>query len=151
MSALDKKIAQRVQEWLDYADEDLRLARYALTMSSSCPHRLIAFHAQQCAEKYLKAYLVFRRVDFPYTHDIAKLLALCAVHAVWIQELRDAEGLTPFAATARYPGKVEDVTRREALRAVQIAGRVQKVVRKALTEEGMILPKVSENQAKGKA
>jgi len=141
MSALDEKIVHRVREWMQYADEDLRLARHGLTMSSSCPHRLIAFHAQQCAEKCLKAYLLYHRVDFPYTHDIAKLLTLCAEHAVWTQELQDAERLTPYATTARYPSKVGGVTRREALRAVQTAARVQKVVRKALTEAGMTLPK----------
>jgi HEPN domain-containing protein len=144
MSDIDKKIAQRVKEWLDYADEDLRLARHALTLSSSCPYRLIAYHAQQCAEKCLKAYLVYHRVDFPYTHDIAKLLALCAERAVWTNDLIGAERLTPYATTGRYPGRLENVTRREALRSVQLAGRVRDEVRKALRQDGLILRKESD-------
>jgi HEPN domain-containing protein len=64
------EILKKARKWLAYAEEDLRLAKHGLTMSSSCPYRLIAYHAQQCAEKYLKAYLVFKRVDFPYTHNI---------------------------------------------------------------------------------
>jgi len=29
-----------------------------MTMKTSVPYRLVAYHAQQCAEKCLKAYLV---------------------------------------------------------------------------------------------
>ncbi|MBW1960508.1 MAG: HEPN domain-containing protein [Deltaproteobacteria bacterium] len=36
----------------------------------------VCFHAQQCAEKYLKAFLTFKNIDFPKTHDIGELLAL---------------------------------------------------------------------------
>src|SRR4029453_6914324 len=35
------------------------------------------FHAQQCAEKYLKALLVSRRQAFPRTHDVVALHDLC--------------------------------------------------------------------------
>lgn len=38
-----------------------------LRMESGCPYQLIAYHAhQQCAEKYLKAFLVYLRQDFPW-------------------------------------------------------------------------------------
>ena len=36
----------------------------------------IAFHCQQAAEKYLKAFLVSRRIEFPKTHSIGRLLDL---------------------------------------------------------------------------
>ena len=58
MKAPDRAVVDKVLKWLNYGDEDLRLARHGLSLSSSCPYRLIAFHAQQCAEKHLKAYLV---------------------------------------------------------------------------------------------
>jgi HEPN domain-containing protein len=146
MNAPDEALVQKVLEWLTYADEDLRLARHGFRLATSCPYRLIAYHAQQCAEKCLKSYLVHHRVDFPYTHNIAKLLEMCGRHANWTQELKDAVGLRPYATLTRYPGEAAPVTRREAFRAVQIAGRVQKVVRKALAKEGMVLPKVSKRR-----
>jgi HEPN domain-containing protein len=37
------------------------------------------FHAQQAAEKYLKAYLVSKQISFPKTHDLQALLNICVV------------------------------------------------------------------------
>ena len=79
---LDSEILRKVIQWLKYGDEDLRLARHGLTLTSGVPYRLIAYHAQQCAEKYLKAFLVYHRIDFPYTHNIGRLLELCAENAI---------------------------------------------------------------------
>jgi HEPN domain-containing protein len=49
MSVTERDISRKVQQWLDYADEDLVLAKHALTLKSTVPYRLIAYHAQQCA------------------------------------------------------------------------------------------------------
>lgn len=140
MSVPDKEIRQKVVRWLAYGDEDLRLARHGLSLPSGCPYRLIAYHAQQCAEKYLKAYLVFHRIDFPYTHNIARLLELCAGQDERVEALHEAEELTPFAVTARYPGEDEAVTEEEARHAIEIAALVRHTVRTALAQEGMTLP-----------
>jgi HEPN domain-containing protein len=129
-------ILQKVKQWMSYGDEDLRLARHALTLSSGCPYRLIAYHGQQCTEKYLKAFLVFHRIDFPYTHNISRLLELCIERSKWPEKIFEAEELTPFAITARYPGEDEKVTKKEALRAVNIASEVRQLVRKTLKKQG---------------
>ena len=140
MSAPDSVVHHKVQQWVTYADDDLRLARHGLTITiAPPPYRLIAYHAQQCAEKYLKAYLVLRRVDFPYTHNIAHLLDLCSGQARWAESLRDAEELTPFAITARYPGEDEAVTHAEAIRALDLADGVRTTIRKAIHETGIAL------------
>ncbi|MBI5211825.1 MAG: HEPN domain-containing protein [Nitrospirae bacterium] len=131
-----EKINKIVKQWLEYAEEDLRLAKHALKLSSSCPYKLIAFHAQQCAEKYLKAFLALRKVDFPYTHNLSLLLELCVPVADWIEDLQEAKALTPYAVTARYPGR-DKVTKKDALEAIAIASKVRKVVRKALKREGI--------------
>lgn len=129
-------IIEKVRQWLAYADEDLRVARHAFSMLETPPCRTIAFHAQQCAEKCLKAYLVFHSVDFPFTHSLRRLLDLCSAAAAWADRLRDAEELSPYAATARYPGEDLVVSEAEARRAVEIAERVRDTVRAALQEEG---------------
>lgn len=122
-----------------YGEEDLLLAKHSLTMSSSCPYRLTAYHAQQCAEKHLKAYLVFKKIDFPFTHNIRSLLQLCP--GDWTEEIADADELTPFAVTLRYPGVDERVTRRDALHAIELATKVRRVVRRVCKTEGLLAKK----------
>ena len=141
MKLPDPAILEKVKQWLDYDDEDLRVARHGFSMPGNPPSRLIAFHAQQCAEKHLKAYLVFRGIDFPFTHNVRRLLDLCATYAAWAEQLRDAEELSPYASTARYPGVDVEVSEAEARRAVQIAERVRETVTGALGEEGLDIPR----------
>jgi HEPN domain-containing protein len=103
----------------------------------SIPYRLVAWHAQQCAEKYIKAYLVFYQIDFPHTHRILYLLELCPERNTWGNSLAAAETLTPFAVMTRYPGEDEPVTEIEAKRAVHTAELVRKTIRAALYERGV--------------
>ncbi|MFZ3382601.1 MAG: HEPN domain-containing protein [Candidatus Methanoperedens sp.] len=139
MKVNKSEIHNNANTWIAFAEEDLRMAQYSITMKNAIPYRLIAFHAQQCAEKYLKAYLVFKSVDFPYTHDIFRLLELCAENADWAEKLEDAKRLTLYAITTRYPGTEDGVTRDEALHAIDLASLVRDVVRNALSKEDMII------------
>ncbi|MBI5208266.1 MAG: HEPN domain-containing protein [Candidatus Firestonebacteria bacterium] len=139
MNDINSEIVRKVNQWISYGDEDLDLARHALILENKCPYRLIAYHAQQCAEKYLKAYLVYKNIDFPYTHNIRRLLEFCAEKANWVETIKDAEELTPFAITTRYPGEEETVTKEEALHAIEVATKVRKIVRRALVDEGFNL------------
>jgi HEPN domain-containing protein len=132
MSATNNDITRKVRQWMEYADEDLRLAEYGLGMEAACPYRLIAYHAQQCVEKYLKAFLVYYRQDFPYTHNISALLELCRKHADWVDTLEPAEVLTAYAITSRYPGEDEPVSLQEARQAVTIAKTVKSTLQTLL-------------------
>ncbi len=137
MNPIDQAIARKVKLWISHAEEDLRLAQHGLKLKSSCPYKLIAYHAQQCAEKYLKAFLVYHKIDFPYTHNISHLLELSAEKADWTEKIKDAEELTPFAITTRYPGEYEEVTKENVVRAIKIAKSVKRTVRAALDQEGI--------------
>lgn len=140
MSETESETLKKVIQWLRLADEDLNLASHALGLGVRSPYRLIAYHAQQCAEKSLKAFLVYHSVDFPYTHNIRILLQLCAKHAMWAQTVKDAEELSPYAITARYPGEDEEVTEAEAKRAIELARQVRQQVRTAFQQLGVDLP-----------
>ncbi|MBI4680278.1 MAG: HEPN domain-containing protein [Nitrospirae bacterium] len=133
---INKKVNEIAREWIGHAEEDLRLAKHAFKLSSSCPYKLVAFHAQQCAEKYLKAFLTIKNVDFPYTHNISLLLELCSSYADWAKDLHEAEDLTPYAITARYPGK-DKVTKKDAVKAVETANKVRKIIRKVLKQHSI--------------
>ena len=71
-------VVREARKWLAYGDEYLRFANHGFPLSAWPSFRPIVYHAQQCAEKYLKGYLVFHGVDFPYTYSISRLLELCA-------------------------------------------------------------------------
>ena len=141
MKTPDEEVQRKVREWLVYADDDLHFARMGLALSEEQgpPYHLVAYHAQQCAEKYLKAYLVCLGVDFPRTHNISTLLELCSAHVQWPVTLRDAEELTDYAVATRYPGEAAEVTAPDARRAIELAERVRSRVRTALRELGLKL------------
>ena len=140
MSKIEPEFLKKVVQWLSLADEDLNLASHALGLGAQSPYRLIAYHAQQCAEKCLKAFLVYHNVDFPYTHNIRRLMEFCAEHAEWTDTLKGAEELTPYAITARYPGEEVEITESEAKRAIDLARQVRTQVRTALEKLGVELP-----------
>lgn len=139
MSPTERDVLQKVHQWLQYADEDLLFAKHGLTLRTSVPYRLIAYHAQQCAEKCLKAYLVFHLVDFPFTHNLARLIELAQQCRTWPASIFDAEELTPYAITARYPGESEPCSADEARRAIGIAEQTRDLVRHALVAEGVVV------------
>ncbi|MGB9610524.1 MAG: HEPN domain-containing protein [Bryobacteraceae bacterium] len=63
------------EQWLESAASDLRLARLA-SQHRGVRREQICFHAQQAAEKALKAVLLFQEMEFPFTHDLEELLRL---------------------------------------------------------------------------
>ena len=116
--------------WVARAEEDFALARSALRRKHPLTYGA-TFHAQQCAEKYLKALLMARGQAFPRTHDLAALSDLCQQHAIRIAAEQDAlERLAAYAVQVRYPGA--DPTPEEAREALQIAQAVRREARKLL-------------------
>jgi HEPN domain-containing protein len=113
-----------VAQWLARADEDLGVARHLL--AEGLPYYVaIGFHAQQAAEKSLKAFLVARQVEFPKTHDIGRLLDLVAtVDAALADALSGAVQLTDYGVDVRYPGDLPQLGLDDARRAVEQAADV---------------------------
>ncbi len=62
----------------------------------------VCFHAQQCAEKYLKAYLIFNKKKAPRTHVLEDLKKLCIQYDEELAEL-DLGKLSEYAVYIRYP------------------------------------------------
>jgi HEPN domain-containing protein len=132
MNETKDEIIRKTKEWFSYADGDLYLAQIGLDSNNKDIYRLIGYHAQQCVEKYLKAYLVFHLIDFPYTHSITLLLDLCSEKADWTESIRDAEELTPYATTARYPSEDGNISKDEVIKTIEIATKIRQTVRAAL-------------------
>ena len=69
----------------------------------------LCFDAQQAAEKAIKAVLVYKKIQFPKTHDIIDLLTLLDGGGIETsEELRQADSLTFYAVETRYPGLSEE-------------------------------------------
>ncbi|MCS6772975.1 MAG: HEPN domain-containing protein [Thermoflexales bacterium] len=132
-------VLEFIREWLRKAEADLRAAEYLLALEQD-DYFAVAFHAQQAAEKFLKALLVCYQIPFPKTHDIQRLLQLAATMDASVeQELSTAAFLTPFGVEFRYPGG-ETASREVAQRCLQEAERVRdgvlRRVRNACSGEG---------------
>ena len=88
-------------------------------MGKDCPTDTVCFHAQQCAEKYLKALLVWKGIPFPKTHDLSSLIAFLPKDLQNLLTGEEQELLTEYATVTRYPGGYEDITLSEARSAVK--------------------------------
>lgn len=119
-----------LKSWISQAEEDFTASKALFRhrkplLSGTC------FHAQQSAEKYLKALLIFKDKDFPKTHDLPALNTMCnnagIITGLDLQQLVD---LTEYAVRRRYPGNQPDHS--EAKEAIQIAGTVRRFARSFL-------------------
>jgi HEPN domain-containing protein len=131
MQPNDSGESGHVEQWIAKAEQDFALASELLAEDRPF-WDAICFHAQQAAEKYLKAYLVYREVDFPKTHDVEHLLDLIEeADAELAGDLRDIAPLSAYAVAARYPG-VSKLTAERARRAVEMACKARAAIRAAL-------------------
>ena len=121
--------------WLRYAKEDLITVETLLTQSH-IPPRQACWHAQQSAEKALKAILIFLEIDFPRTHDLNILRNL--VPKSWQLKAThpDLASLTGWAVEARYPGDMLEATHPDASEAIEQARAIWTSVSIALSEHG---------------
>ncbi len=67
-----------VAEWVEKAEGDFHTAQRELRVRRTPNYDAACFHSQQCAEKYLKTFLVSRRIEPPHTHNLVELLKPCA-------------------------------------------------------------------------
>lgn len=135
MDVPPKDIPAQVSEWMEYAQTDLRAARLLLPDGAALT-RQVGFHAQQAAEKAIKAFLTHRKIGFPFTHSINLLRELVPDDAAWIRGIEAADRLSEYATTARYPGLELEVARADAESAIQVANDVIQKVSSALRQEG---------------
>jgi HEPN domain-containing protein len=97
--------SEEAAAWLQFAADDLDTARVLLGAMPSRVRQSL-FHAQQAAEKSLKAFLIWHEQPFPLTHDLARLLRLCvSIDSGIAVGVEPALDLTQFAARFRYPGE----------------------------------------------
>ncbi len=128
MQPLDRETASLLREWIEKADADLEVARRMAEEAADNLRirEIVGFHCQQAAEKYLKALLTRRQIEFPKTHDIKMLLQLAGDPVA--NSLGEAKWLTPFGVEIRYPGDTSEMLPGDEGKAIEIASQVKQVV-----------------------
>ena len=120
----------QVREWARKAEEDWEAAN-RLARGKKPLYSLVCFHAQQCAEKYLKAVLEQKAVAIPKTHDLVALVELAQPElAALLLRKAELELMTGYAVAARYPG--ESATRTQAHKSLSIADSIRATIRNLL-------------------
>ena len=98
------------EEWLYKADRDLKGAKGMLDLALE---DLSVYHAQQCAEKALKGYLVCNLQPIPKSHDLGRLMGLCVnLDTDFFDIETEIRGLQGLDVRFRYPDVdlVPDIT-----------------------------------------
>jgi len=75
MTALDL-----AKDWIRYAKSDLTTAKQMFYNVSPKETEISCYHTQQCAEKSLKAFMISKMINPPFTHDLVELNNLCTMH-----------------------------------------------------------------------
>jgi HEPN domain-containing protein len=119
------------KEWVSKAEGDFVSAVRELRAKKSPNYDSACFHAQQCAEKYLKAILQENNIEFGKTHNLSALLDKAITKYPLLEGLRSVlHALNVFAIDYRYPGESAD--KELASQAVKLCGEVRGVIRRNL-------------------
>jgi HEPN domain-containing protein len=119
----DDARTEDVRAWLQKANLDLLAAEHEMSVAGLWAD--VVFHAQQAAEKSLKAFLAWRDVPFRKTHNIEELGRACLPLDATLRSIVDrAVPLTEYAWKFRYPGEPEEPSLKEAQDALEAARAV---------------------------
>ena len=99
----NNKINQNVIEWLNKAQEDESSVE-AIIKEKAAPG-VACFLSQQMAEKFLKALLVFYKIDIPKIHDLIRLESILFDVVPDIKKMHNnIKILNRYYIETRYPG-----------------------------------------------
>ena len=105
------------EEWLQKAKRDLDTANALLEKAY---YDTAIYHTQQCAEKALKGYCVYRLQPLIKTHDLEKILKICINLDSSFQELDLlATSLNGLDVRFRYPDVEFEPEETEVVEAIE--------------------------------
>ncbi len=131
---------QTVRNWILKANNDLKIAKDEIITTDPATDA-VCFHAQQCSEKYLKAYLSFCDKPVLKTHNLSRIVQTCVEKDSDFVVLfeKGIDDLTSYAIEVRYPDDFYFPSAEEAALAIQTAEFVKEFIRKKLSGLGFIL------------
>jgi HEPN domain-containing protein len=134
---MDDEKTLAIRRWLIKARNDLKTAQATLDQMPDVTDT-VCFHAQQCMEKALKAYLTWADIHAERTHFLPRLLEQCIAREPEMSCLTEhARKLTDYAVEVRYIDDWREISREEAQEAVALAQTALEFILKKLPEGGI--------------
>jgi len=94
-----------VEDWVAKAEMDYKAALDLASRKKEPLPDKVVYDCAQCAEKYLKAFLVKQKETFRYRHDLRELNTKCvALDATFASLDNDLRTLNRWGSEVRYPG-----------------------------------------------
>jgi HEPN domain-containing protein len=120
-------------EWVAKAEGDWDVREYRARQRPN--YDAACFHAQQCAEKYLKARLEEATIAFGRTPNLISLLTLVLpIEPTWTILQPHLTALNIYSVAFRYPGS--SATRSNAANAIKDCQEVRRIMRQSLGLSG---------------
>jgi HEPN domain-containing protein len=114
-------------EWVEKAEGDFKVA-VRESEADDAVYDIVCYHCQQCIEKYLKAVLVEKDVEFEKIHDLEALMYLCKNYVSALRDhIEDLIWLTQFSVRVRYPGF--GATKMDTKKALSVAKKLRLLLR----------------------
>lgn len=141
-----------VQRWLDFAENDLAVAKHLLETFHPKPLEIICYHCQQSAEKAIKAVYIALGIPggIPKKHDLTFLLEQMK-HRVAISDAMfdHADDLNSYSVIVRYPNEIQ-IDERKVLLSVRYADEILSWSKEAISfnntmEQGLSQAKADES------
>ncbi|MCE5295162.1 MAG: HEPN domain-containing protein [Chlamydiales bacterium] len=121
---------QNHSAWIQKAKNDLKGAK---VLFREHINDLAIYHAHQCVEKVLKAYLAFKQCSIQKTHDLVVLTETCNRYDPSFEKIRDeVSQLNPFGTIMRYPGVGDDPDQKITGNSITIAENIFLFVQKKI-------------------
>lgn len=131
----DPALVEETRSWLVDATKDLRSADLLLRGDSELASRS-AFHAQQAAEKILKAFLTWHGQRFTKTHNLVKLGKACVKVDGTLETISSQVApISGWAVETRYPGEWGEPAPEEVTEAVEKVRQLYEAVLGRLPSE----------------
>jgi len=95
------------KEWLKYSKSDLSTAKHMFEDVYPKETEIVCYHCQQCVEKALKGYCIFKGVEPLKIHDLIALCQLCmTLEDSFFCMLDNCSRLNPYGVAVRYPNEL---------------------------------------------
>jgi HEPN domain-containing protein len=96
-----------VKEWFRYAHNDLIVAKHCFEDLYPKQTEIASYHCQQCAEKALKAFLLFKDIEPQKIHDLKVLCKMCQdIDNSFADIIIQCAHLNPYGVAVRYPDEL---------------------------------------------
>ncbi|MCL1945802.1 MAG: HEPN domain-containing protein [Chitinivibrionia bacterium] len=132
-----------LKEWVRHSTNDLITARHLFFEFHPKQTEISCYHCQQCAEKALKSYIVFKEEEPEKTHNLVSLCQKCMSFDTTFSEISDnCAELLPFATAVRYPVELspDDYIAKQA---IDNAQKVFDFCIQKIKESGISFPQLS--------